>query len=50
MRYDEVIDLAHAAHQVAGETHTYTWKTGSPGYSVIAIGKPERVEYLSIKK
>jgi len=47
VHYDEVIDLATAEHRVAGETHTYTWKT--PRYFVIAIGKPERVEYLSLK-
>ena len=48
VRYAEVIDLGSAEHKVAGETHTYTWTT--PHYLVIAIGKPERVEYLSIKK
>jgi len=50
VRYDEVIDLASATHQTAGETHTYTWTTGTPPYSVIAIGKSDRLEYLSIKK
>lgn len=50
VRYDEVIDVSHAEHRVAGETHTYTWATGSPQYFVIAIGKPERLEYLSLKK
>lgn len=50
MRYDEVVDVASAEHRVAGETHTYTWATGTPRYFVIAIGKGERLEYLSIKK
>ena len=48
VRYAEVIDVARASHQNAGETHTYTLKT--PDSYVIAIGKPERVEYLSLKK
>lgn len=50
VRYGEVLDLASAAHRSAGETHTYTWTTGTPPYSVIAIGKAERLEYLSLKK
>ena len=50
VHYEEVLDLASAEHRVAGETHTYTLATGTPRYFVIAIGKPERVEYLSIKK
>lgn len=50
VHYDEVLDLASAEHRSAGETHTYTWTTGTPPYSVIAIGKAERLEYLSLKK
>ncbi|HEV7238164.1 MAG TPA: hypothetical protein VGQ36_02910, partial [Thermoanaerobaculia bacterium] len=50
VHYDDVVDLAIAEHRVAGETHTYTWLTGTPRYFVIAIGKSERVEYLSLKK
>lgn len=50
VHYDEVLDVATADHRAAGETHTYTWKTGTPAYYVIAIGKPERVEYLSLKR
>ena len=49
IRYDEVLDTAVAEHRVAGETHTWTWVTGAPKYYVIAIGGPERLEYLSIK-
>jgi hypothetical protein len=50
VHYNDVLDVATADHRAAGETHTYTWKTGTPPYYVIAIGKPERVEYLSLKK
>ncbi|HEX6083226.1 MAG TPA: hypothetical protein VF266_01795 [Thermoanaerobaculia bacterium] len=49
VRYDEVLDTATADHRAAGDTHTWTWSTGSPKYYVIAIGGPERLEYLSIK-
>lgn len=49
IRYDEVLDTAAAGHRAAGATHTWTWVTGSPKYYVIAIGGPERLEYLSIK-
>jgi hypothetical protein len=49
VRYDEVLDTATADHRAAGNTHTWTWSTGSPKYYVIAIGGPERLEYLSIK-
>jgi len=50
MHYDQVLDLAAAEHRAAGETHTYTWKTGTPAYFVIAIGPAERLEYLSLKR
>ena len=49
VRYDEVLDTAAADHRAAGNTHTWTWSTGTPKYYVIAIGGPERLEYLSIK-
>lgn len=49
VRYDEVLDTAAADHRAAGATHTWTWITGTPKYYVIAIGGPERLEYLSIK-
>lgn len=49
VRYDEVLDTATADHRAAGNTHTWTWSTGSPKYYVIAIGGPDRLEYLSIK-
>ncbi|HYC94046.1 MAG TPA: hypothetical protein VEO54_32910 [Thermoanaerobaculia bacterium] len=49
VRYDEVLDTATADHRAAGNTHTWTWSTGTPKYYVIAIGGPERLEYLSIK-
>ena len=48
VRYVDVLDVAYADHRVAGQTHTYTWATGQ--YSIIAIGPPERLEYLSLKK
>lgn len=47
--YAAVIDLARATHKAAGQTHTYTWVTGTPPYSVIAIGGPARLDYLSIE-
>lgn len=50
VRYADVIDLASAEHRATGATHTYTWTTGTPRYHVIAIGGPERLDYLSIKK
>ena len=50
VRYEEVLDTAIANHRAAGETHTWTWSTGTPKYYVIAIGGPERLEYLSIKE
>jgi hypothetical protein len=50
VHYDEVLDVAAADHRAAGTTHTYTWKTGTAPYSVIAIGPAERVEYLSLKR
>lgn len=49
VRYDEVLDTATADHRTAGNTHTWTWATGTPKYYVIAIGGPDRLEYLSIK-
>lgn len=49
VRYDEVLDLASAKLRTAGQTHTYTWVTGTPPYSIIAIGGPQRVDYLSIE-
>ncbi len=50
VRYDEVLDTAAADHRAAGNTHTWTWSTGTPRYYVIAIGPPDRLEYLSIKE
>lgn len=49
VRYDEVLDLASAKLRRAGQTHTYTWVTGNPPYSIIAIGDPSRLQYLSIE-
>lgn len=48
VHYVDVVDVVHAEHRVAGETHTYTWETGQ--YSIIAIGPPDRLEYLSLKR
>jgi len=50
IRYDEVLDTATADHRAAGNTHTWTWSTGTPRYYVIAIGPPDRLEYLSLKE
>jgi hypothetical protein len=50
VHYDQVLDVAAAEHRAAGVTHTYTWKTGTPPYYVIAIGPADRLEYLSLKK
>ena len=50
VHYGDVLDVKSADHRAAGQTHTYTWKTGTPPYYVIAIGKKERIEYLSLKK
>jgi hypothetical protein len=50
VHYADVIDIANATHRAAGETHTYTWLTGTPAHSVIAIGRGDRIEYLSLKK
>jgi hypothetical protein len=50
VRYADVIDLADAQHRTAGRTHTYTWVTGKPAYSVIAIGGPGRLDYLSLER
>jgi hypothetical protein len=49
VRVEDVIDTTTADHRVAGQTHTWTWTTGTPPYYVIGIGGPERLEYLSIK-
>ena len=49
VRYAEVLDLARANLKSAGQTQTYTWVTGTPPYSVIAIGGPSRLDYLSIE-
>jgi hypothetical protein len=49
VRYDEVLDLAGAKLRTAGRTHTYTWVTGTPPYTVIAIGGPTRLDYLSLE-
>jgi hypothetical protein len=48
--YADVFDPASAEHKAAGQTHTYTWTAGTPKYYVIAIGGPERLDYLSLKK
>jgi hypothetical protein len=48
--YADVLDPASADHKSAGQTHTYTWTAGPPTYYVIAIGGPERLDYLSLKK
>ena len=48
--YAEVLEVSTADLRSAGDTHTYTWKTGTPPYYVIAIGGPERLTYLSLKK
>ena len=48
--YADVLQVSAAERRSAGDTHTYTWKTGSPPYYVIAIGGPERLSYLSLKK
>ena len=50
VRYADVVDLADARHRAAGQTHTYTWVTGKPAYSVIAIGGPSRLNYLSLER
>ncbi|HEX6097405.1 MAG TPA: hypothetical protein VF432_13840 [Thermoanaerobaculia bacterium] len=47
--YGDVLDLTAANHKAAGKTHTYTWVTGTPPYSIIAIGGPSRLEYLSLE-
>ena len=49
VRYGDVLDLSAAKVKTAGRTHTYTWVTGTPPYSVIAIGGPSRLDYLSIE-
>ena len=49
VRYDEVLDLAAAKLRTAGKTRTYTWVTGTPPYSIIAIGGPSRLDYLSLE-
>ena len=49
VRYGDVLDLSAAKLKTAGRTRTYTWVTGTPPYSVIAIGGPSRLDYLSIE-
>jgi hypothetical protein len=49
VRYEDVLDTSTAGHRAAGNTHTWTWSTGTPKYYVIAIGAADRLEYLSIK-
>lgn len=49
VRYGEVLDLAAAKLRTAGTTRTYTWVTGTPPYSIIAIGGPSRLDYLSLE-
>lgn len=48
--YADVLEVSAADRRSAGETYTYTWKAGTPPYYVIAIGGPERLSYLSLKK
>ncbi len=50
VHYDQILDVAAADHRAAGTTHTYTWRTGTPPYYVIAIGPADRLEYLSLKR
>jgi hypothetical protein len=50
LHYGDVLDLTRAIDKTAGQTHTYTWAVGKPDYYVIAIGGPERLDYLSLKK
>lgn len=49
VHYEDVLDTATADHRTAGNTHTWTWSTGTPKYYVIAIGPADRLEYLSLK-
>lgn len=49
VRYADVLDLTAATHKSAGNSHTYVWVTGTPPYSVIAIGGPSRIDYLSLE-
>lgn len=49
VRYADVLDLTAAQHKSAGKSHTYTWVTGTPPYSIIAIGGPARLDYLSLE-
>lgn len=48
--YADILEVSGAERRSAGDTYTYTWKTGTPPYYVIAIGGPERLNYLSLKK
>jgi hypothetical protein len=50
VHYADVLDVTRAEHKAAGTTNTYTWAVGKPDYYVIAIGGPERLDYLSLKK
>lgn len=49
VRYADVLDLSAAKLKTAGQMRTYTWVTGTPPYSVIAIGGPSQLDYLSIE-
>ena len=49
VRYADVLDLAEAKHKSAGSSHTYTWVTGTPAYTIIAIGGPAKLDYLSLE-
>ena len=49
VRYEEVLNLAAAKLRTAGRTRTYTWVTGTPPYSIIAIGGPSQLDYLSLE-
>ena len=50
LRYADVLDVATATRQQAGEHVTYTWTSPASSYQIIAIGNLERVEYYSLKK
>ena len=49
VRYEEVLDLAQASLKTAGQLRTYTWITGTPPHTIIAVGGPSRIDYLSIE-
>jgi len=51
VRYADVVDLGHAQHQSAGQSHTYRWKPPHARYTIIAIGNdPEVLTYLTLSK